>query len=100
MIRLETKNCNTILPEKEQKYQHCNQVKLMNMNILSQILSSSRILIIEQAKYTYTLRKALEKERKKLVDNLKSLKLKTELNQIERICPKNQSNDLMIDKLK
>ena len=33
MIRLEMKNCNTMLTEKQQKYQH-HQVKLINMNFL------------------------------------------------------------------
>ena len=34
MIRLEMKNVNTILIKKQQKYQHCHQGKLINMNIL------------------------------------------------------------------
>ena len=34
MIRLELNNYNTILTEKQQKYQHYHQVKLINMNIL------------------------------------------------------------------
>ena len=34
MIRLEIKNYNTILTEKQQKYQHYHQVNLINMNIL------------------------------------------------------------------
>ena len=34
MIRLEMKNYNMILTEKQQKYQHNHQVKLINMNIL------------------------------------------------------------------
>ena len=34
MIRLEMKNYNMILPEKQEKYQHYHQVKLINMNIL------------------------------------------------------------------
>ena len=33
MIRLEMKNCYMILAEEQQKYQHCHQVKLINMNI-------------------------------------------------------------------
>ena len=32
--RLELKNCNMILTEKQQKYQHYNPEKLINMNIL------------------------------------------------------------------
>ena len=34
MVRLEMKNCNMILTEKQQRYQHCNQEKLINTNIL------------------------------------------------------------------
>ena len=34
MIRLEMKNCNTVLTEKEQIHQHCNLEKLIKMNIL------------------------------------------------------------------
>ena len=34
MIRLEMKKYNNILTEKQQKYQHYRQVKLINMNIL------------------------------------------------------------------
>ena len=32
MIRLKKKNYNTILTEKQQKFQHYYQVKLINMN--------------------------------------------------------------------
>ena len=34
MIRLEMKNCNAILTEKQQKYQLDHQVKMINMNII------------------------------------------------------------------
>ena len=34
MIRLEMKNFNTILTEKQKKYQHYDLEKLINMNIL------------------------------------------------------------------
>ena len=34
MIILATKNYNTILTDKQQKYQHYRQVKLMNINFL------------------------------------------------------------------
>ena len=34
MIRLDMKNYNLILTEKQQKYQHYHQFKLINMNIL------------------------------------------------------------------
>ena len=34
MIKLEIKNCNVILTEEQQKYQHYHPKKLINMNIL------------------------------------------------------------------
>ena len=34
MVKLEMKNYNMILTEKQQKYQRCRQVKLANMNTL------------------------------------------------------------------
>ena len=34
MIRLEIQNCNMILTEKQQKYQHYLLEKVINMNIL------------------------------------------------------------------
>ena len=34
MIRIEMKNYDRILPEKQEKYQHNHQIKFMNMNIL------------------------------------------------------------------
>ena len=34
MIRLEMKNYNMMLTEKQQNYQHYRRVKLINMNIL------------------------------------------------------------------
>ena len=34
MIRLEMKNCNVILTEKQQKYQHYHPEKLINTNVL------------------------------------------------------------------
>ena len=34
MIRLEIKDCNMILIEKRQKYEHYHQEKLKNLNIL------------------------------------------------------------------
>ena len=33
MIRLEIKNCNMILTEEQQKYQHYHLEKLINMNL-------------------------------------------------------------------
>ena len=37
MIKLEKENYITILPQKQQKYQHNCQVKLINMNILHRL---------------------------------------------------------------
>ena len=34
MMRLEMKNYNMMLTEKQQKYQHSHQIKLVNINIL------------------------------------------------------------------
>ena len=36
MVKLEIKNYNTILTEKQQKYQHYHQVKLINVSILQE----------------------------------------------------------------
>ena len=36
MIKLKVKKYNTILTEKQQKYQHYQQVKLITMNILQE----------------------------------------------------------------
>ena len=58
MIILNMKKYNMILIEKQQKYQHYHQVKLINMNILQ--MNQSRI--IQQATFTYPpLGKAFEK---------------------------------------
>ena len=58
MIKLNMKKHNMILIEKQQKYQHYHQVKLINMNILQ--MNQSRI--IQQATFTYPpLGKAFEK---------------------------------------
>ena len=48
VTKKEMKNCNRILKEKQQKYQHYNQTKLTNINIL-------------HAKRYYLLIKVLEK---------------------------------------
>ena len=71
MIRLEMKNCHMILTEKQQKYQLCHQVKLINMNILQEkkILTYDQNRMIEQAKFIYSLlKKALEKQAKVIED--------------------------------
>ena len=64
MIRLDMKNYNTILTEKELKYQPYRQVKFKK-----DILPSDQQQIIEQAKFTYfPLEKAFEKQIKTIED--------------------------------
>ena len=59
MIRLEMKNYNMILIEKQQKYQLCNLEKLM------EILPPYQRRVIEKAKFSYSsLGKAFEKQTK------------------------------------
>ena len=86
MIRLEMKNCNMILSEKQQ------------------VLPSNQRQIIEQAKFVYSpLGKAFKNQAEKQVGALKSLNpsnKKDELKQIEGIFPQNLMNDLIRDKLK
>ena len=54
MIRLEMKNCNMILTEKQQKYQHYHLEKLINMNLTGEeILPSNRSQIMEHTKFVY-----------------------------------------------
>ena len=61
MIRLETKNFNMILTEKQQKYQYYHQ----NILQAKKILLSDQGQIIEQAKFAYSrLWKTLEKQTK------------------------------------
>ena len=68
MIRLERKNCNTILIEKQPRYQLYQQTKLVSMNILL----SNQKQITEQAKFTYSpLGKAFEKQIKAIEDQVK-----------------------------
>ena len=57
MIRLEVKNCNMILTENQQKYQHYHPEKLINNEYFTgkEILTSDQNRIIEQAKFTYSL---------------------------------------------
>ena len=70
MIRLEMKNYNIILIEKQPKCRPYHQVKFTNMNILLvKILPSNQQQIIEQAKFTYSpLGKAFEKQIKTIED--------------------------------
>ena len=90
MISLEIKNCNTILTEKQQIYQHYLLEKLLNMNILQmkKILPSNQRKIIEQAKFAYPLLgKAFGKQKEKQVGAIKSLDLANKLKRIESIFP-------------
>ena len=70
MIKLEMKNYNMTLIEKQPKYQPYHQAKLMSMNVYltgAEIIPSNQQKIIEQAKFTYSpLGKAFEKQIKKL----------------------------------
>ena len=92
---METKNCNMILTEKQQKYHHYYPEKLFNMNII-QVNKYS-----EKAKFTYyPLGKAFEKQTEKQVDVIKSLDPSNKLIQIEGIFPKNVMNYLIRAKLK
>ena len=83
MIRLEMKNYNMILIEKQLKYQFYHQVKFLNISG-EDILPSSQQQIIEQARFTYSpSAKAFEKETKiieekgqKQTDALENLKPK------------------------
>ena len=90
MIRLKMKNYNTILTEKEQKYQQYQNIKISAGKIYKyefltgeEILHSDQSRIIEKAKFTYSpFRIAFEKQIKtiddqgiKQVEDLKTLKL-------------------------
>ena len=71
MIKLEMKNYNIILIEKQLKYQLYHQAKLISMNIL--LVKKYHHLInkkkIEQAKFTYSpLGKTFEKQIKTIED--------------------------------
>ena len=73
MIKLEMKNCNTILTEKQLKYQPYHLVKFINTNTLlvKDILPSDQQQIIEQAKFTYSpFGKAFEKQMKTIEDQV------------------------------
>ena len=62
LIQLKVKKYNTILIEKQQKFQHYLPVKLINLTI-EDILPSDQSRIIEQEKFKYfLLGKAFEKQ--------------------------------------
>ena len=73
MIRLEMKNYNTILTEKQQKFWHYYQINWLNLTLLNwqiwvsyryeEILPSDQSRVIEQAKFAYSsLGKVFEKQ--------------------------------------
>ena len=106
MIRLETKNCNMILKEKQQKISALSYGNIDKYECLTgdEILSSNQRQIIEQVKFPhFRLGKALEKQTEKQFVALKSLDLsnkKYELQQIKGIFSQNVMNDLIRVKLK
>ena len=64
MIRLEKKNVNAILIEKQRKYHHYCQVKLIYMNTF-QVKKYYHLIKLELAKFTYlALCKAFGKKMK------------------------------------
>ena len=102
MIRLEMKNYDMILIEKQLKYQLYHQVTLINMNILL-VKTSNQQQLIEQARFTYSpVGKAFEKQIKtiedegeKQVDALKKLKPK---KQTKAITYKSDDDNTLISK--
>ena len=64
------KNCNMISNQKQQNYQNCHQVQLMNMNTLKvKKLPSDQIRVTEKATFTYShLGNVLEKQIKAIED--------------------------------
>ena len=97
MRRLEIKNRNVILIEKQQKYQHCQKYRLKKTLININILQVNQRQIIEQAKFAFSfLGKSSEKQIKtmenqgiKQVKDLKALKPEEnqELESIEGLFP-------------
>ena len=67
MIRLEIKNCNTILRETQPKDQHYHQLKLTKYEYITgeETFPSNKSQMLEQTKFVYSpLGKAFEKQRK------------------------------------
>ena len=110
MNKLETKNYNMILTEKQLKYQPYRQKKFINMTV--SLVKINQQLIIEQAKFTYSpLGKVLEKQIKtiehqseKPVKELSTLKYNNEKLTTEDVIPKSALNnngaEKEIDKIK
>ena len=105
IIRLEMENYNIIFTEK-QRISAVLPGKIDKYECLTgeEILPPDQSQMLEHAKITYSpLGKALDKQKKNRLMLLKSLNLSNkiyELKQMEVIFPKNQLNDLIIDKLK
>ena len=78
MIKLEIKNYNMTLTDKQQNYQHYHLAKIDKYEYLigEEILPSNQTQIIEQVKFVCSpLRKSFEKQTEKQVGALKSLDL-------------------------
>ena len=99
------KNCNMVLTEKQQKYQHYLE-KYDKYEYLTgkEILPSNQRQMIEQARFAYSsLGKLFTKQREKQVGTLKSLDIsikEDESKHIKGIFPQNLIHDLIRDKLK
>ena len=95
IIFTEKQRISAVLPGKIDKYECLTG---------EEILPPDQSQMLEHAKITYSpLGKALDKQKKNRLMLLKSLNLSNkiyELKQMEVIFPKNQLNDLIIDKLK
>ena len=90
MIRLEIKNWNMILTEKQQKYQHSHPQKNDKYEFLTgeEILPPDQRGVTEQAKFAYSvLGKAFEKQAKMIEEQGKAL-TEEELESIEGIFEK------------
>ena len=82
MRRLEIKNRNVILTEKQQKYQHCQKYRLKKTLININILQVNQRQIIEQAKFAFSFLgksseiqiKTMENQGIKKVNDLKAFK--------------------------
>ena len=82
MIKLEMKNYNMILTEKQQKYQHYQQPKLTNMNVLQ--VKKYRFLIKEEKQLKIKKNnkkhlKSMENNQLNLMKLLKMILVSTEL---------------------
>ena len=80
------KNCNMVLTEKQQKYQHYHLKKLINMSILQvkKYCFLNKDKIVEQAKFAYSpLGKAFEKQTEKQVGAINSLKPSNKKNELK-----------------